>query len=195
MGRAGEPWKALESAQSCCPAGHSHISCPGGSGAHVHGAVRRWSWEKRQQTLPWLGCWTWSSCCFLGKKKKITFSSSVAVVLLYDLILEKYFMTIIWCNMVCRAWGFRDRWYVYAAEHRARRVNSRGPGGRKLSVRHLFAAVHIIVMVCLHVVLELVLFNSHPRDWAGPCLRDFSANLLSAFYSSLPHPSLRSVSH
>lgn len=132
---------------------------------------------------------------FSGKKKKITFSSSVAVVLLYDLILEKYFMTIIWCNMVCRAWGFRDRWYVYAAEHRARRVNSRGPGGRKLSVRHLFAAVHIIVMVCLHVVLELVLFNSHPRDWAGPCLRDFSANLLSAFYSSLPHPSLRSVSH
>lgn len=68
--------------------------------------------------------------------KKITLSSSVAVVLLYDLILEKYFMTIIWCNMVCRAWGFRDRWYIYAAEHRARRVNSRGPGGRKLSVRH-----------------------------------------------------------
>lgn len=68
--------------------------------------------------------------------KKITLSSSVAVVLLYDLILEKYFMTIIWCNMVCRAWGFRDRWYIYAAEHRARRVNSKGPGGRKLSVRH-----------------------------------------------------------
>lgn len=98
---------------------------------------------------------------FSGPRKLL---SSMAVILLYDQVLEMYFMTITWgVSAQCAEPGGIQRQLVHLccrAWSRARTQLS--PGGSTSLLGYLFAAANIIVLVHLHANLELALFISHP---------------------------------